>query len=321
MKYVGVDIGGMSVKCGIVDKNGKLLFKKSAPIKADESDTVILSDIAELVKDTLAESGTDVSEIGGMGIGCPGSVYDAKGIVRYSCNINFRNTPIVKVLRDLTGISDVRVSNDANCAALGETMFGAGNGAKNSVLVTIGTGVGTGIVVDGRLLTGNQSAGAEGGHIQINMGGAVCGCGKKGHFEAYASATALMNQVKAACEKHPESLLAKYADEHGIDGRTVFICAEQGDKVAISTLKRYIKYIGDGLLVFANIFFPEVIIIGGGISNEGDKLIKPLQRIVSRGVYGAQYNPKIKVVAATLKNDAGIVGAATLAIKSEHITG
>ena len=138
--------------------------------------------------------------------------------------------------------------------------------------------------------------------------------GKRGHFKAYASATALLNQVRTACEKHPDSMLAKYAAEHGIDGKTVFICAEQGDKVAVSTLKKYIGYIGQGLVVFANIFFPEVMIIGGGISNEGDKLIKPLQRMVSRNVYGAQYNPKIKVVAATLRNDAGIIGAAALAM-------
>lgn len=312
MKYVGIDIGGMSVKCGVVTEEGKLLFKKSAPIQAEAEDILILKDIARLVEEVIAESGTDKTEIGGIGIGCPGTVYDEKGIVRYSCNINFRNTHITKLMSELTGIKKVYVSNDANCAALGETRFGAGNGAKNSVLITLGTGVGTGIVVDGKLLTGNKSAGAEGGHIQINMGGAVCGCGKKGHFEAYASATALMEQTAVACKKHPESLLAKYAAEHGIDGRTAFICANQGDKVAISVTKRYIKYIGQGLLVFANIFYPEVIIIGGGVSNEGDTLIKPLQRTVSKNAYGAQYNPKIKVVCATLKNDAGIIGAATL---------
>lgn len=312
MKYVGVDIGGMSVKCGIVAQDGSLLYKKSAPIQANEADTVILRDIAVLVAEVLSESGTDKKEIAGMGIGCPGSVYDEKGVVRYSCNINFRNTPIVEMMRDLTGIDNVKVSNDANCAALGETEFGAGNGAKNSVMVTLGTGVGTGIIVNGKLLTGNRSAGAEGGHIQINMGGATCGCGKKGHYEAYASATALMEQVAAACEKHPESLLAKYAAEHGIDGKTAFICAEQGDKAAIATIKRYIKYVGTGLVVFANIFFPEVIIIGGGISNEGEHFVKPLRRFVSKNVYGAEYNPKIEIVPATLKNDAGIIGAAAL---------
>lgn len=317
MKYIGIDIGGMSVKCGVVDADGRLYFKKAAPIQATAEDSAILKDIAVLVDDVLKESGTDKADVCGIGIGCPGSVYDETGTVRYSCNINFRNTPIVKMMCELTGVDNVRVSNDANCAALGETLFGAGNGAKNSVLVTLGTGVGTGIVVDGRLLTGNRSAGAEGGHIGINLGGATCGCGKRGHYEAYASATALMKQVEAACAKYPESGLAKYANENGIDGKTVFICAKNGDKTAIATLKRYIKYVGTGLVTFANLFFPEVIIIGGGISNAGDDIVKPLQRYVSRNIYGAQYNPKIKVVAATLKNDAGIIGAAALCMKND----
>ncbi len=312
MKYIGVDIGGMSVKCGIVTEDGKLLYKQTAPIKTDDEDVAILKDIAALVDSVIKGGGVDRQDIAGIGIGCPGSVYDEKGIVRYSCNINFRNTPMADMMRKLCGIDNVRVSNDANCAALGETKFGAGNGAKNSVMVTLGTGVGTGIVVDGRLLTGNKSAGAEGGHIQINIGGAECGCKKRGHYEAYASATALMAQTEAACKKHPESLLAEYAKKHGIDGKTVFMCAEMGDKVAIATLKRYIRYVGMGLVTFANIFFPEVIIIGGGVSNAGDALLKPLQRYVSKNIYGAEYAPKIKVALATLKNDAGIIGAATL---------
>ncbi len=312
MKYLGIDIGGMSVKCGVVSRDGSLLFKDAAPIRAGEADTEIVKDIAALAEDVLRKSGTDKSEICGVGIGCPGSVHDEKGVVRYSCNINFRNTPIVDMMKSLLNVEVVKVSNDANCAALGETLFGAGNGAENSVLVTLGTGVGTGIVVDGKLLTGNCSAGAEGGHIQINIGGATCGCKKRGHYEAYASATALISQVSEACAKHPDSLLAKYALEHGVDGKTVFTCAQMGDAVASETLQRYIEYVGAGLVTFANIFFPEVIIIGGGISNQGESFVKPLQKYVSENVYGAEYNPEIKVVAATLRNDAGIIGAAAL---------
>lgn len=313
MSFVGVDIGGMSVKCGIVDENGKLLYKKTAPIQAKAEENVILSDIATLISDTVRSSGE--TKIEGIGIGCPGSVDDEAGVVRYSCNINFRKTPLVATLQKLTGIKNIKVSNDANCAALGEAMFGVGKGTKNSVLVTIGTGVGTGIIVDGRLLKGNRSAGSEGGHIQIDIGGAMCGCGKTGHYEAYASATALMNQTKEAAELNPESYLAKYALEHGIDGKTVFICAEQGDKTAIKVLNRYIEYVGMGLVNFANIFFPEIIMIGGGISAEGEKFVRPLEKYVRENVYGAEYNPEISVVAATLKNDAGIIGAAALCMQ------
>lgn len=311
MKYVGIDVGGMTIKGGIVDEKGNILLKKSIVTSPGKEDRLIVDDIATLVNDLIA-LGAEQNEIAGVGIGCPGSIYDEKGIVRYSCNINFRNTPMARMIAEKTGISNVKLSNDANCAALGETLFGAGNGAKNSVMVTLGTGVGTGIVANGQLITGNRSAGGEGGHISINMGGATCGCGKKGCYEAYASATALMNQIQSACEKHPESELAKAVEEYGISGKVVFDCAQNGDKTSIAVVKRYIKYVGVGLVNFANVFFPEVIIIGGGVSNQGDNLIKPLQRYVSRNVYGAAYSPKIKVVAATLKNDAGIIGAAAL---------
>lgn len=311
MKYVGIDVGGMTIKGGIVDEKGNILLKKSIVTSPGKEDRLIVDDIATLVNDLIALR-AEQDEIAGVGIGCPGSIYDEKGVVRYSCNINFRNTPMARMIAEKTGISNVKLSNDANCAALGETLFGAGNGAKNSVMVTLGTGVGTGIVANGQLITGNRSAGGEGGHISINMGGATCGCGKKGCYEAYASATALMNQIQSACEKHPESELAKAVEEYGISGKVVFDCAQNGDKTSIAVVKRYIKYVGVGLVNFANIFFPEVIIIGGGVSNQGDNLIKPLQRYVSRNVYGAAYSPKIKVVAATLKNDAGIIGAAAL---------
>ena len=312
MKFVGVDIGGMSVKAGVVDENGKILFKKVAKCAPESPEDDIIAGIVELIDSLLLDAHCQKSDIVGVGIGCPGSIYDEKGVVRYSCNINFRNTRLASKVAAGVGVANVRISNDANCAALGETLFGAGNGAKNSVMVTLGTGVGTGIVVDGKLLTGNRSAGAEGGHIQINIGGAKCGCDKKGHYEAYASATALMRQTSVACDKYPQSALAKMAQERGIDGKLPFEAAREGCPVAQRVVKNYLKYVGMGLVPFANIFYPEVIIIGGGISNEGEAVIKPLQRYVSRNVYGAQYNPKIKVVSATLKNDAGIVGAAAL---------
>lgn len=219
MKYVGIDIGGMSIKGGIVDEKGIILSRKVIVTSPGKEDFLIVSDIAALIEDLVKDC---KDEIVGVGIGCPGSIYDEKGVVRYSCNINFRNTPMAKMIAEKTQISNVKLSNDANCAALGETMFGAGNGAKNSVMVTLGTGVGTGIICDGKLITGNRSAGAEGGHIQINLGGATCGCGKKGCYEAYASATALMNQIQTACEKHPESLLAKRVEEDGNSGKVVF---------------------------------------------------------------------------------------------------
>ena len=181
--------------------------------------------------------------------------------------------------------------------------------------MTLGTGVGTGIVVDGRLLTGNQSAGAEGGHVIIKAGGEKCGCGKRGCFEAYASATAFMRMTARAVERHPESYLGEVARERGIDGRTAFIAAKAGDKVAKRVVSDYIRYVGIGLVGFANVFYPEVFIIGGGIGKEGDALILPLRDFVRKNAYGAEYNPPIDVVAAALGNDAGIIGAAALAMQ------
>ena len=311
MKYIGIDIGGMTIKAGIVDSDGSILAKKTVVTDISSEDKTV-ADIAALIESIIAENNLSKDDIKGVGIGSPGSVYDEKGIIRYSCNLNFRNTPLVQLLKSATGIENIKVSNDANCAALGETLFGAGKGAKNTVMLTLGTGVGTGIVVDGKLLTGNRSAGAEGGHITINLGGATCGCGKKGHLEAYASATALMHQIEDAIKKHPESLLAQQVAKEGLSGKVVFDCKDAGDKVAESVVKKYLKYVGIGLVNYANIFYPEVLIIGGGISNQGDKIVKVLQRYVSRNVYGAEFNPHIKVACAVLKNDAGIVGAACL---------
>ncbi len=315
MLYIGVDIGGMSVKAGVVDEEGKILFKDTAVTNAQTPAEEIAADIAALIRSVADRGGAPLSSVGGIGVGSPGSVNDAAGVIRYSCNINFRETPLAALLADKTGVSNVKISNDANCAALGETLFGAGRGAKNSVTVTLGTGVGTGIVVDGRLLTGNQSAGAEGGHVIIKAGGEKCGCGKRGCFEAYASATALMRQTARAAERHPESLLAKMAKENGIDGKTAFIAAKAGDKTAKRVVSDYIRYVGIGLVGFANVFYPEVFIIGGGIGKEGDALILPLKKFVAKNAYGAEFNPPIDVVAATLGNDAGIIGAAALAMQ------
>ncbi len=315
MYYIGVDIGGMSIKAGIVDENGNVLKKQTIISEAEKDGLLIVNDIANLIRDIAASFSISLADVDGIGLGFPGSVYDEKGEVVYCCNINLVKIPLVKILTKELGVKNIKISNDANCAVLGETLFGAGKGAKNSVLITLGTGLGTGIIVNGKLLTGNHSAGAEGGHMQINIGGPTCGCGAKGHYEAYASATALIAQTKAAMEKHPESLMNEIAQKDGLDGKTAFTAAKQGDKVANAVVKRYIKYIGMGLVNFGNLFYPEIIMVGGGISKEGDYLVKPLQRYVSRNVYGSMYNPKIKVVAATLGNDAGIIGAASLAMK------
>lgn len=313
MHYIGIDVGGMSAKGGIVDSNGKILFKRSVKTDSKIPPVEFVALMATLVKELLQESKMTLDEISGIGLGFPGSIYSEKGIVRYTCNLNLRNVNFATDLKKLLGFkNEVKVGNDANLATLAETMFGAAKGAKNVIMFTLGTGVGSGFVSDGKLVTGNLSAGAEGGHTVIRVGGEKCGCGRRGCFEAYASATALLRMTKQAAEKNPESLLAKTIAEQGLDGKTVFNAAKAGDKTASSVIKKYIKYAGEGITNFVNIFFPEIVLIGGGISNQGEEIIEPLQKYVSKHLYGRQYNPKVKLIRAALGNDAGIIGAAAL---------
>ncbi len=314
--YIGVDVGGMSIKAGLVDLNGKIVARQSVVTRAKESESAIIDDIAGLIRDLTLSCGMSMSDILGVGIGLPGAVNDDMGIVRYCCNINFVEVALVAELQKRLDFENIYISNDANCAVLGEVVFGIAKGKRDVVLITLGTGLGTGIITGGQLLKGHQSAGAEGGHMTINIGGPVCGCGKKGHFESYASATALLAQVKEAMEKHPESLLHEVAKNDGFDGKTVFTASKMGDKVAIRVLNRYLKYVGIGLVNFANLFYPEMIIIGGGISNQGDNIIKKIEKYVNKNIYSAGLTPKIKVTVSDMKNDAGIIGAACLAIKN-----
>lgn len=314
MYYVGIDVGGMSLKAGIVDENGNIIIKKAVKTIPGREGKLIVDDLAELIKSIVSESKIPSSEIAGVGMGFPGSVWDEKGIVRYCCNIDLVDIPIIKLLKDKGIDYSLYISNDANCAVLGEAYFGSAKGSKNVVLITIGTGLGTGIVVDGVLLTGNRSAGAEGGHMQINIGGAKCGCDKKGHYEAYASATALLRQAKEACEKHPESLMNELFKKNGYEGYCIFNAAEQGDETAKKVIAKFVKYVGMGAVSLCNLFYPEYFLVGGGIANNGPSFIPQLQRYISRNVYGTKYNPKIKVQAAKLLNDAGIIGAACLVI-------
>ncbi|MDR3216199.1 MAG: ROK family protein [Clostridiaceae bacterium] len=315
MYYIGIDIGGMSIKTGLVDETGRLHFKKVFTTKPDEPSLIIISCIADFVKEMLAENALTLKDISGIGIGIPGSVDSKKGTVRYCCNINLVDVKLVAELSKLLNFKNIKISNDANCAALGETRFGAGRGAANTVMITLGTGVGSGIISDGRLFEGGFSAGAEAGHTTVMMkGGDECGCGFKGHWEAYASATALIRQTKRAVEKAPTSKLAELA-EKGVTGRTAFDAAKQGCKAAQKVVRKYLEYVGIGLVNLCNLFYPEIVIIGGGISNEGDYIIKPLQRYANKYVYGRGYNPKIKITRAELLNDAGIIGAASLCME------
>ena len=315
MYYIGIDVGGMTIKAGIVDENGKLYIKDAVPTLPERHYSEIVRDMAELCKSIAAKQGIDITEIAGVGMGIPGTINSKAGVITYSNNINFEKVPIVKEFGKYIKCP-VYINNDANAAALGEAKFGSGKGSRDVVFVTLGTGVGTSIITEGILLEGKMGAGAEGGHIALKMGGELCSCGKRGCWEAYASATAIIRQTRKAMELHPESLMNAEAEKEGkVSGRTAFNAAKKGDAAAKKVVDNYIKYVAEGIISMVNLFRPDYVLIGGGISNEGDWLMQKIQRRVNRYSFGGHRNPKVYVRKAVLGNDAGIYGAAALAMK------
>ena len=314
MYYIGIDVGGMSIKAGVVDENGRLPVKDSVATLPDRHYSEIIADMAALSLKVFSEAGITLSEVGGVGMGIPGTINSKTGVITYSNNINFEKVPVVKEFRKHIDLP-VYINNDANAAALGEARFGSGKGSGDVVFVTLGTGVGTGIITEGRLLEGKVGAGAEGGHIALKMGGEMCSCGKRGCWEAYASATALMRQTERAMALNPDSLMNEEAAREGkISGRTAFNAMRRGDKAAKRVVENYIKYVSEGIISMVNLFRPDYVLIGGGISNEGDWLMSKIQRRVNRYSFGGHRNPKVYVRKAVLGNDAGIFGAAALAM-------
>jgi len=310
--YLGVDIGGMTVKAGIVGSDGVIIAKDSCETRPERANEEVIKDVFLLLERLLKKNGMTFDDVEGVGMGIPGTVNSEKGVVTYSGNLNFKKFNVLKTFRKYCKIP-VFIGNDANCAALGETVFGSGKGKKNSILVTIGTGIGTGFIIDGKIFEGNRGEGAEGGHICIRTGGIKCTCGERGCWEAYASATALMRQTAEFIKKYPDSLMVKKAEEYGeINGKVPFECYKEGDKAAEKTIKNYVKYVSCGIINLVNIFRPDVVIVGGGVSNAGDFFISMIEKTVKRHSFGGSHNVTPPVICASLGNDAGIIGAACL---------
>ncbi|MBQ7794487.1 MAG: ROK family glucokinase [Clostridia bacterium] len=312
--YVGIDLGGTNIAAGVVDDNGKILCQASLPTKADRGAEAIAKDMAELAKRVIADSGLTEKDIKAIGVGSPGSVVNSTGTIAYSNNINMKNFPLGDIIRSYVDLP-VNLENDANAAAYGEYAIN-GKGSECFVFITLGTGVGGGVIIDGKLFRGFNGCGAELGHTVIEHGGEQCTCGRKGCWEAYASVTALIRQTKEAMEKNPESLMHALAEKEGkVSGRTAFDAAKQGDSAAQEVVDQYIRYVADGIVNMVNTFQPTKIVIGGGISKEGDYLLNPIREFVKANDYN-KYLEKTEIEIATLFNDAGIIGAA-LAAKSE----
>lgn len=306
--YIGVDLGGTNIACGIVDDEGKIIGKSSTPTLAERDADAIAGDIVKIILKVIEDAKADKDDVKGIGIGCPGAVNDKAGLVVLCNNVKMQNYPLAKIVSDAVDIP-VHLINDADAAAYGE-YIGTGEKCKSFVFVTLGTGVGGGIILNGEIFNGFNGAGGELGHISMVHDGVECSCGKKGCWEAYASVTALIRQTKEAMEKNPESLMNKIALADGkVTGKTAFDAAKKGDSAAIDVVNQYLRYVADGIVSMINIFQPEKLVIGGGISREGDYILKPIREYVHKYEYN-QLLERAQIEIATLFNDAGIIGAA-----------
>lgn len=313
MYRLGIDLGGTNIVAGVVDENYNIVATAKRKTLTERSNEEIISDMAAAALEAIETAGLKPSDIESAGVGSPGSIDPDNGIVVYTNNIGFKNVHLADLLKEKTGI-DFFVDNDANSAAYGEFLAGAGKGTKDFVMITLGTGVGGGVIIDGKIYTGFNYAGAELGHTVIQMDGENCSCGRQGCWEAYASATALIRQTKQAMIRFTNSIMWQLVDNDisKVNGLTAFDAMRQGDEAGKQVVDKYIYYISVGVANNINIFQPEVFCIGGGISKEGDNLITPLNKYYNGDNYGRSLTRKTVIKTAVLGNDAGIIGAAFL---------
>ena len=314
MYYIGIDLGGTNIAVGIVDESFKIVKKGSTPTLVNRDPELIIADMGNLCLELLAETGIGLEEVVCAGIAAPGSVNPRTGIIEYANNLPFLRFPIADTLRKYLPVRKVYLENDANAAALGEAVGGAAKGKRLSVMITLGTGVGGGVIIDGKIYSGFNYAGAELGHTVIEYNGRQCSCGRKGCFEAYASATALVNMTKEKLAACKDTLMWEMCgnDINKADARIAFAAMKKGDRAGKEVVDMYISYLACGITNMINIFQPEVLLIGGGVCNEKDYLLKPLTEIVNADQYTRNQAVKTEIKIAALGNDAGIVGAAAL---------
>ena len=255
-----------------------------------------------------------MDDIESIGVGTPGSVNKAKGLIEFANNLGFDNVPAYALLKERTGCKNIYFDNDANCAALGEAVAGCGKGAKDFVAITLGTGVGSGIVVGGKLVTGVNYAAGEMGHMVIVYDGEQCNCGRKGCWERYSSATALIRQTKDAMIKDPFTKMWDLVDGdiRKVDGRTAFDGMRAEDDTAKKVVANYMGYLACGMSNIINTFQPEVLCVGGGVGNEKENLLGPVRKMINSQRYSVHAEKQTKICCAELGNDAGIIGAALL---------
>lgn len=315
MYRLGIDLGGTNIVAGVVDEEYNIVAKASCKTDVPRPEKEICDSMAEVALEAIKNANITIDDVESIGIGVPGAVNPETGVIEYSANLFFHNWSVVEMMEERLN-TKVKIENDANAAALGEYLAGSAKGAKNAVAITLGTGVGGGIIIDGKIYSGSNYAGAELGHMVIVKGGKDCACGRHGCWEAYASATGLINltKEKILTEKPEFSYMLKLCDDDisNVSGRTAFDAMAEGDPLAKQVVEEYISYLATGIVNIINIFQPDVLCIGGGVSNQGENLLAPLRSIVESERYTKHNDKQTVICKCSLGNDAGIIGAAYL---------
>lgn len=315
MYRIGIDLGGTTVKAGIVDEAYRIIRSGSVPTVSEKGAGALVKDMADLVRQFIEDAGITWEEIQSAGLGVPGTANKETGMMEYANNLCFENEALIPLLESHFH-KPVFFTNDANAAAWGEFIAGCGKGARSLIMVTLGTGIGGGIIINGELYEGCNYAAGEFGHFTIQCEGLPCNCGRKGCFETYASATALKRMAREAMEKDSEkkSILWEMCgqDIENAGGAMIFRAAKEKDPTAVEVREKYLHYLSIGITDIINIFQPEILCIGGGVSNAGDDLLKPLCRLTDEKIYTRTSKIKTEIKIASLGNDAGIIGAAFL---------
>lgn len=313
MYRIGIDLGGTKIAVASIDENNNIIRKLTTPTEPGRGNDAVASDMASLVLKICELDGKTASDVDFVGIAAPGAINPETGYIERAHNLQMEHYPMSDRIREYSGVGCVKIENDANAAALGEAVAGAAKGTRYSVMITLGTGVGGGFVIDGKVYSGFNYTGGEFGHMVICAGGRPCNCGRSGCWEAYSSATALVAMTREAMEADPDSELHKVASELGkVNGKVAFIAARRGDRSAQAVVDEYISKLACGIVNVINLLQPEVLCLGGGISNEGDGLMIPLRKQIDKEIFIHGMGPSTEIRIAKLGNDAGLIGAANL---------
>jgi len=310
---IGIDLGGTGIKIGIVDTAYEMLAQTSIPTGAERPYKQVIEDMGRTARRLLEDHGCSMEDCLGVGVGSPGTIDSENGVVLYSNNIRWDNVPLAEELKKYLPVP-IYINNDANCAALGEVVKGAAKGYKNAAFLTLGTGVGGGIVIDGKIFEGGHPGGVELGHTRIRSEGRKCTCGRDDCLEAYASASALIKDAKEMAKQHTESQLWQLCGQNldNMNAKIPFDAAWAGDACGKTLVENYVRYLADGIIDLVNIFRPDIIVLGGGVCAQREKLTEPLTKYLQEGCFGGSVTYIPQVVIAQNGNDAGIIGAASL---------